>query len=72
MSQSDTRPRNGLLRAAVLIALVGLCCLGFFLWNGLSVLSMGIGVMLGVPLTLLAIGVYLVAVIRDLRHRGVL
>ena len=68
MSQPASRP----LRVAVWIALMGMSCLGFFLWNGLSVMSMGIGVILGVPLTLLAVGVYLTAVIRDLRRRGIL
>jgi len=72
MSYPENKPKSGLLRTAVWIALLGLFCLVFFLWNGLSVLSMGIGVVLGVPLTLLAICIYLIAVIRDLRRRGAL
>lgn len=61
-----------LLRVSVWIALAGLSCLAFFLWRRLSIVSLGIGVVLGVPLILLAVVLYLIAVVRDLRCRRVL
>lgn len=70
--KSTERAQSRLLRAAVWLALAGLACLAFFLWRGLSVLTMGIGVVLGLPLMMLAVCLYLIAVVRDLRRRGAL
>lgn len=61
-----------LVRIAVLFALVGLVCILIFLWRGFDAFSVGIGVFLGMPLMMIAIVMYLVAVIRDLRRRGTL
>lgn len=59
-----------LVRIAVLCTIVGLSCLYIFLWLGFSPWSVGIGIGAGVPLTTVAMALYLLAVIRELRRRG--
>lgn len=53
-------------------ALVGLFCISLFLWRGFASWSVGLGVFLGVPLLFAGVLLYLIAVVRDLRERGVL
>jgi len=60
-----------LLRTAVVLAIAGLICLLIFLLSGFAAWSVGIGVFLGMPL-LLALVLYVLVVIRDLRRRGAL
>jgi membrane protein implicated in regulation of membrane protease activity len=60
-----------LVRAAVLVAIVALGCVMVFLWAGFRAWSVGLGVFLGAPLLMLAMGLYLTAVIRDLKNRDV-
>jgi hypothetical protein len=61
-----------LISIAVDIALVGLACVYLFLWHGLGAWSMGLGMFIGMPLLLIAILLYGVAVARDLKRRGAL
>ncbi len=61
-----------LLRTAVVLAIVGLICLLIFLLSGFAAWSVGIGIFLGVPLLLVALVLYVLVVIRDLRRRGAL
>ncbi len=61
-----------LLRTAVVLAIVGLICLLIFLLSGFAAWSVGLGIFLGVPLLLVALVLYVLVVIRDLRRRGAL
>ncbi|MDQ7040452.1 MAG: hypothetical protein Q9M35_05885 [Rhodothermus sp.] len=61
-----------LLRAAVVLAIIGLGCLLIFLLSGFAAWSVGIGIFLGVPLLMVALLLYILVVIRDLRQRGAL
>lgn len=57
---------------AVNFALVGLVCVLLFLWHGMGAWSMGLGMFIGMPLLMIAILLYGVAVARDLKRRGAL
>jgi hypothetical protein len=61
---------SALIRAAVACALVGLLCVLLFLWSGFTPWSLTVGVMLGCPLLLVAILLYVIAVARDLQQHG--
>lgn len=61
-----------LIGIAVDIAMVGLVCVYLFLWHGLGAWSMGLGMFIGMPLLLIAILLYGIAVARDLKRRGAL
>lgn len=63
---------NILVRIAVVCALIGLFCVWLFLWIGFAPWSVGLGVFLGTPLLVAAVVLYVIAVMRDLRQRGVL
>lgn len=69
---SSSMPSDRLVRIAIVCALVGLTGVLIFLWRGFDAFSVGIGVFFGMPLVLIAIVTYLVAVFRDLRRRGAL
>lgn len=60
------------VRYAVLFAMAGLICVLLFLVFGFAPWSVGLGVFLGFPLLMVAVVLYLVAVVRDLRRRNVL
>ncbi len=60
------------IRSAVFLALGGLFFLGVFLVKGFTPWTTWVGIFLGVPLLFLGIALYLVAVFRDLRRRGIL
>jgi hypothetical protein len=71
----ETLPSVGVTRligTAVNIALVGLVCVLLFLWNGMGAWSMGLGMFVGMPLLVIALLLYVVAVARDMRRRGAL
>lgn len=59
-----------LVRWAVILALGGLSCLSVFLWQEFSAWSVGVGIVVGLPLTVSAIALYGIAVVRELRRRG--
>lgn len=65
-------PANRLLRIAVIVALVGLCLLALFLIFGFLPWTVGIGMFIGMPLIVLAMLLYAIAVVIDLRQRGAL
>ncbi len=52
--------------------LAGLACLLLFLVKGIGAFTMGLGMFVGIPLVLLGIVFYLIAVVDDLRRRGAL
>ena len=59
-----------LIRVAVACALVGLVGALLFLWSGFTPWSLSVGIMLGCPLLLVAIILYVIAVARDLQQHG--
>jgi hypothetical protein len=61
-----------LIGTAVNFALVGLVCVMLFLWHGMGAWSMGLGMFVGMPLLLIALFLYVVAVARDMKRRGAL
>ena len=56
----------------MIYTIVGLLCVTCYLWQGFGVWSFGIGILLGVPILIIGMGLYLVAVLRDLRRHGIL
>jgi hypothetical protein len=69
-SGREETPILPLVRTAVICAIVGLGCLSVFLWRGFSPWSVGVAIGAGVPLMTVAVALYLLAVIRELRRRG--
>ncbi len=61
-----------LVRTAIICAMAGMLLVLIFLIFGFQSWSVGLGVFLGMPVMLLGVGLYIVAVFRDLRHRKVL
>ncbi|MGP0594338.1 hypothetical protein ACTRXD_17615 [Nitrospira sp. T9] len=61
-----------LIGTAVNFALVGLVCVLLFLWHGMGAWSMGLGMFVGMPLLVIALLLYVVAVARDMKRRGAL
>lgn len=67
------RPRSSetsRLRVVVFCMLVGLAGLGVFLWADFSAWSVGVGALMGIPLTLTAMTLYVITVVRELRRHG--
>ena len=60
------------LMLAVNCAIVGLICVLLFLWYGFGAWSMGLGTFIGIPLLILAVLLYISAVVTDLKTRGAL
>ena len=52
--------------------LIGLLSVLLFLWSGFAPWSVGVGLFFGAPLLIIAVMLYLIAVVRDLRQRGAL
>ena len=61
-----------LLRLARHCTSVGLLGVAFYLWQRFSVWSFGVGILFGFPVLVVGILLYLLAVVRDLRQRGIL
>lgn len=61
-----------LLRLARHCTSAGLLGVAFYLWQGFGVWSFGVGILFGFPVLVVGIALYLLAVIRDLRQRGIL
>jgi hypothetical protein len=73
MPSSPERSDNPrLLRLAIGCTIVGLLCVTCYLWHGFGVWSFGVGILFGIPTLVVGMGLYLVAVIRDLRRQGIL
>lgn len=60
------------LIVAVNCAIAGLLCVLLFLWYGFGAWTMGLGTFVGIPLLVLAVLLYITAVITDLKTRGAL
>lgn len=61
-----------LIRISVVLGCIGLFCVLLFLIYGFKAWSVGIGVFLGFPILLVAVVIYVVAVVRDLRKHDVI
>jgi len=61
-----------LVRTAILCTISGMLLVLIFLIFGFQAWSVGIGVFLGMPVMLTGVGLYIIAVFRDLRNRRVL
>lgn len=61
-----------LVRTAVIFTMIGMLLVLIFLIAGFQPWSVGFGVFLGMPVMLIGVGLYVIAVFRDLRHRKVL
>ena len=53
-------------------AIAGLACVLLFLWNGFGAWTIGMGTFVGMPLLMLAVLLYIGAVVTDLKTRGAL
>ena len=62
---------NRLIRTAVLMGSAGLICLLIYLMVGFEPWSVGIGIFLGFPLMIVALVLYVVAVVKDLKRHKV-
>jgi hypothetical protein len=60
------------LTLAVNCAIAGLACVLLFLWHGFGAWTMGLGTFVGIPLVVLAMVLYVSAVVTDLKTRGAL
>ena len=58
------------LALAVDCTMLGLACILLFLWNGFGAWSMGLGMFIGIPLVVLGVILYLLAVAFDLKRAG--
>lgn len=73
LSENSTpREVNKLVRTAILCTIAGMLLVLIFLIFGFQAWSVGIGVFLGMPVMLTGVGLYVIAVFRDLRNRRVL
>ena len=62
---------NRLIRTAVLVGSAGLIRLLIYLMVGFEPWSVGIGIFLGFPLMIVALVLYVVAVVKDLKRHKV-
>jgi hypothetical protein len=63
---------NRLIRLSVILGCIGLFCILLFLLFGFQAWSVGVGMFLGFPVLLIAVILYIVAVVRDLRSHRVM
>jgi len=61
-----------LVRAAILCTMAGMMLVLIFLLFGFQSWSVGLGVFLGMPVMILGVALYVIAVFRDLKSRKVL
>ena len=73
-TQHDQVPQqvDRLVRAAILCTMAGMLLVLIFLIFGFQSWSVGLGVFLGMPIMILGVALYVVAVFRDLKSRKVL
>lgn len=69
---SGVRKVDQLVRIAILCTMAGMLLVLVFLVFGFGAWSVGIGVFLGMPVMILGVVLYVIAVFRDLRIRKVL
>lgn len=63
---------NKLIRLSVITGCLGLLCVLLFLLFGFQAWSVGIGIFLGFPILLMAVVIYIIAVVRDLKKHDVI
>jgi hypothetical protein len=63
---------NRLIRLSVILGCIGLFCILLFLLFGFQAWSVGVGMFLGFPVLLIAVILYIIAVVRDLRGHHVM
>ncbi len=70
----DENPQvvDKLVRTAILCTMAGMILILTFLVFGFQAWSVGLGMFLGMPVMLFGVGLYVVAVFRDLKNRNVL
>lgn len=68
----STHVVDKLVRTAIVCAMAGMILVLVFLIFGFQAWSVGLGVFLGMPLMLLGVVLYIIAVFRDLKYRRVL
>ncbi len=61
-----------LVRTAVVCGIIGMLLVLLFLIVGFQAWSVGLGMFVGMPVLMLGILLYIIAVIRDLKYRNVL
>ena len=73
-SQYDQVPQeiDRLVRTAILCTMAGMLLVLIFLIFGFQSWSVGLGVFMGMPVMILGVALYVVAVFRDLKNRRVL
>ncbi len=60
-----------LVRSAVVFTIIGMLLILLFLIAGFQSWSVGLGIFLGMPVMILGVALYIIAVIRDLKLRRV-
>ena len=70
--ENSLREVDKLVRTAVICTIIGMLLILIFLLVGFQAWSVGLGVFLGMPVMVTGVGLYIVAVFRDLRNRRVL
>ena len=63
---------NKLIRISVILGCIGLFCMLLFLIYGFEAWSVGIGMFLGFPILMVALVIYIIAVIKDLKKHEVI
>lgn len=63
---------NKLIRASVILGSIGLFCMLLFLIYGFEAWSVGIGMFFGLPVLLVALVLYVIAVVSDLKKHEVI
>jgi hypothetical protein len=63
---------NKLIRTAVIFGVIGLFFNLLFLLTGFTGWTVGVGVFLGMPILMIGIVLYIIAVLRDLKKHDVL
>jgi hypothetical protein len=63
---------NRLIRLSVILGCIGLFCILLFLLFGFQAWSVGVGMFLGFPVPLIAVILYIIAVVRDLSGHHVM
>lgn len=69
---TESHKVDKLVRTAVIFTMAGMLLILLFLITGFQAWSVGLGVFLGMPVMLFGVGLYVIAVFRDLRDRNVL
>lgn len=71
-NEVNTHVVDKLVRTAIICAMAGMILVLIFLVFGFQAWSVGLGVFLGMPLMLIGVCLYIIAVFRDLKFRKVL